>query len=268
MTFTTEGSQRRRLMEFVIDRLRPLSFKGKARLLAPLCPQTGRRLADVFGYAMELDMAEYFQRYVYLGAYERRESKIVAGHLRNGMVFFDVGANIGYYSLMAAAKCGPEARIVAFEPNPEVAGHLARTVSTNRIRTITIEPFALSSAHDRQAKLYLGPADFATSTMVPGNGGIAVSVETTTLDAYLESHGIERVDFMKVDVDGFESEVFAGARKSLANGKIRALLYESSGSSPRAVYETLQSLGMRSDHQWTDSELAWANVLMHFRSSR
>ncbi len=83
------------MLDFMIEAFRPFQFKGKGRLLGALVPLSGTRTARVFGYRVELDMVEYIQRTVFLGAYERWETGVVRRLLRQGMCFVDVGANRG-----------------------------------------------------------------------------------------------------------------------------------------------------------------------------
>ena len=71
------------------------------------------------GFQMVLDLTEAAQREIfYFGAYERKESLLLRRILRSGDVFWDVGANLGYYTLLGAACVGPNGRVVAFEPFP------------------------------------------------------------------------------------------------------------------------------------------------------
>ncbi len=113
-----------RLVESMVDLLRPYQFRGKARLLSRLVPRTGTRTSRVFGYRVELDLSELIQRMVYLGAFERWESRAVSRYLKPGMCFVDVGANIGYYSLLAARLVGSSGRVFAVEPSSRAASKL------------------------------------------------------------------------------------------------------------------------------------------------
>jgi hypothetical protein len=94
------------LKEFIIKTLRPHHFRGKARLLESLSECAGEIETDVFGYQTKLDRSDFIQRRIYLGAYEQHETQLVRGYLKPGMTFVDVGANIGYFSLLAASIVG------------------------------------------------------------------------------------------------------------------------------------------------------------------
>ena len=80
--------------------LRPITFRGKGRLLAPLVPLTGEKSAQVFHCMLKLDLGNSIERMVYMGCYEPLNTFRVKGLLRPGMTFVDVGANIGYFTVL------------------------------------------------------------------------------------------------------------------------------------------------------------------------
>ena len=212
----------------------------------------------MFGYGIELSLEDYIQRSVYLGTYERRESSLIKRHLTSGMTFLDVGANIGYYSLMAAAVAGPSGRIVAFEPNPHIFNHFKRTIEKNRISHITLEQYALADAAGTCELFVPIEAGNNTATMIANEGGSPVSVPVITLDDYLDRNDIEHVDFMKIDVEGYEPRIIAGAQATIKAKKIDAILCEFSGhwlrqdgTTPQDFYEFMRSLGLRASEQRT-----------------
>ena len=81
------------------------------------------RSARVFGLQFELDLADWIQRSIYFGTYEPLETRLVAAFLKPGMTVVDIGANIGYYTALAASKVGPEGRIYAIEPDARAFAH-------------------------------------------------------------------------------------------------------------------------------------------------
>ena len=196
------------LLDLAANSLRPFSFRGKGRLLNSFCPREGIRRTSLFGYSIELDVADHIQRNVFLGTYERHETALVRKYLKPGMTFVDIGANIGYYSLMAAAVAGPSGRVIAFEPNPVLSAQLKRTVDHNGIRNITVEQLAL--AEKAGSSLLFVPKESGnnTATMIANDGGRPIAVSVLTLDEYLEHHQIGHVNFMKMDVEGFEPKSF------------------------------------------------------------
>ncbi len=233
--------------------LRPVSFRGKGRLLHAVVPSRGERIASIFGYRLRLDLAEHIQRRIYIGTFEARETRLVRRFLRRGMTVVDVGAHCGYYTLLAASIVGQEGRVFAVEPDAEICRRLRATVDENRLPWVTIGCFALAEAPGQQ-NLYVPPADWPlrAATMIPNQLGRPVSVEARTLDACTVEWGIDRIDLLKLDVEGYEARVLEGGARLLAAGRIGALLCEfndtwlaRAGTSGLTLYDTLLAHGFR-----------------------
>src|SRR5436190_21982560 len=103
------------ILDSLIAVLRPIPFR-KFRLLNPLVPTRGFRRAKIFGASMELDLADIIQRQIYLGCYEPDCTRWAKRALRPGGVMIDVGANVGYFTALAAARVGLAGRVFAIEP--------------------------------------------------------------------------------------------------------------------------------------------------------
>ena len=239
------------LTDSLISAMRPIWFRGKGRLLGALAPRRGERTATVFGARIDLDLSDLVQREVYLGVFEPRETRWARSRLRPGMTFVDVGANIGYYTLLGAQSVGSGGRILAIEPGPYAYRRLQETVERNRLEQVTTLPIAVGAEAGR-LPLYIPPENSGnySPTMLPSEGGTPVETEVRTLDDLLEEHGVERVDLLKLDVEGFEPAVLRGARRALAEGRIGAALCEfndfwlrEAGTDPEALYETLTAAG-------------------------
>lgn len=243
------------MIDAIVSALRPIQFRGKHRLLRRFVPCDGTRFARVHGAMMELDLADWIQRQMYLGCYERVESRAVAQRLRPGDIFVDVGANVGYFTALAAARVGKKGRVVAIEPSPYAFERLHRMVEQNHLDHVTSLPVGLSS-HAGRIQLFVPPPGSGnhTPTMVPNAGGIGVEVSVTTLDACLSQQCIERARMLKLDVEGHEPQVLAGASESLWRGCFDFILVEfnelwlgRSGSSPLALLEQLRASGYEPD---------------------
>jgi FkbM family methyltransferase len=141
----------------------------------------------------------------------------------------DIGANVGFYSLAAAAASGGEARIVAFEPTPDVAAMLRASVALNGFCAIDVHQVALGAAPG-ELILASGP-DSALNRIV--SGGEGMPVEIRTLDAVAQSEGLEGVDFVKLDVEGAEAAVLEGARRFFARESPLVMFEVVDGSSLR-----------------------------------
>ncbi len=191
-------------------------------------PPRGIRAADIFGYRMNLDLADWIQRNIYLGCYEQPQTSQILSYLRPGMIFVDVGANVGYYSAMASSMVGA-GRVIAFEPNPYAYERLNAWINANQVKNVTPVPSALGSAEGTITTRF-GDTDNHTASLVPALDPSSTDETTVvtvkTLDAEAERLGIRHIDVMKIDVDGFESEVFRGCSQLLKAGRIGAILCE------------------------------------------
>ena len=230
-----------------------VSFRGKGRLLLLVCPRDREIEIDLAGYRFRCNLAEHTQRNIFLWDFDKKAVAFIRSRLRPGDTFVDVGANVGFFSLTASRIVGPTGRVISVEPNPSTFARLSRTVAENSIPNITMCNLGLGDS-SATLSLYTGIAeDNDTASMLPyADGGKAVTVEVLPLDLLAEQLGLERIDYIKIDVDGFEHKVLAGAAKLLASGRIRHLQIEFSdvhlrmvGSSPEKLHEWITSHGFR-----------------------
>jgi FkbM family methyltransferase len=139
-------------------------------------------------------------------------------HLRPGMTFYDLGANIGFFSLLAARIVGPTGRVVSFEADPEIAARLRENLAYNKFAHACVEQKAVWS---ESTTVSFARVDANTSPdrglghVSTGDAGVAqtISVEAISLDQFVLSHPAP--DFLKCDVEGAEVAVFQGAEKLL-----------------------------------------------------
>lgn len=240
-----------------LSRLTP-HFRGKARLLHYLCPREGEVTANLFGSRVRLDLSNYIERSAYLGVFEPRETRAVASYLKPGMTVFDVGANIGYYTLLASRAVGASGTVFAFEPSAYAFGKLSSAIKDNNLANVRACKLALG---DAEKELELSPCRQGNHTPNLLEGG-GERIKVTTLDTFVESHGIGRIDFLKMDVEGFEPFVITGGKRSFATGMVRAVLCElspywlaRSGTSPREVSDGLCALGFRRAAEFGENAL-------------
>ena len=148
--------------------------------------------------------------------------------LRPGDSFVDVGANEGYFSVLAARKIGPHGRVLAIEPQSRLRNVLERNMGANSLANVDLVPVAVA---DKEAKtlLYLRPSTNTGASSFTKHwrfGSRAEEVQTTTLDRLLSEKNVASVRLMKVDCEGAESLVIASAQRSLAAGAIQFLTIE------------------------------------------
>jgi FkbM family methyltransferase len=133
-------------------------------------------------------------------------------------VFIDVGANIGFFSLVAGVL-NPQLKLVAFEPNPRMFKLLLVNKRVNGLSNLTVEPLAVSN-HEGIGQLFLSPSNMSASLepdfqadFNPALGSIAV--ERITLDSYVQQHGISGPVLLKVDVEGHDRAFLEGAQATI-----------------------------------------------------
>lgn len=169
--------------------------------------------------------------------------------LSPGDVFIDVGANVGLYALKAARLVGAGGRVVALEPGAEAYGHLAANLALNDFGWATPMKVAASDRAG-EAVLHhvpLGRDPQAFSLIANDRAEEGETVETLTLDSLVARCGLDRVDLIKIDVEGAEPLVIAGARKMLARFK-PAVIFEcnahinAGGDTDAAATETWKML--------------------------
>ncbi len=232
--------------------LRPLRFRGKARLLGALLPRRGVREATIHGARMRLDLSEHIQRHVYMGAFEPAETAFVQAWLRPGDHFVDVGANVGYFVALAAGLVGPRGRVTAFEPSPYALERLRALVADNGWRHVEVRAEAIGDSPGRLALPAPDPENHTPSLLASPAGRAVTEVEVDTLDRCAAAWPGRRVDLLKLDIEGFEERALVGAEGLLAAGQVRAILVElnrawleRAGTSPAAILARLEAHGFR-----------------------
>ena len=158
------------------------------------------------------------------GHYEPLTTRLIESLLQTAGTFIDIGANIGFHTLMAVLS-RPELTVFAYEPNPKLLAFLRENLAANGFRGVRCSPLALSS-EEGEAEFYLSGSDMTASlerefveerklsSREPGPASI--TVERSTLDRDLADRSIAGPVVCKIDVEGHEAAVFRGALETLA----------------------------------------------------
>jgi FkbM family methyltransferase len=226
---------------------------------------------ELGGAFFTCDLADSIAREVcFTGRYEPQETEIVRHLIRPRMSVIDVGANWGYFTLVAAHLVGAGGHVLALEPHPDLHHWLSVNVRRNGLSQVTC---IRAAAADRA-----GHAGFVAATPEDGNSGLsrfasgqeAADFEspTETLDALVERHGLETIDLVKIDVEGAEARVLRGMVDGLGRGRYRYVLLE---CHPRAleavgcsVDECVAALGAAGYRGWQIDH----SPAMHRRAAR
>lgn len=138
----------------------------------------------------------------YLDSLERYE---IAKAMAGGGVFLDIGANAGVYSLWVASLRLPSIRVEAFEPDPELCAALRFNMHTNGLDVVRLNPIALGR-HQGSMHLISGAGNKGENQVTTEGGEGATSIEMTTLPRFLEHSDIQRIEALKIDIEGHEVE--------------------------------------------------------------
>ena len=148
----------------------------------------------------------------WLGSYEAAKQRKIIEFVRPGMVCWDVGANVGFYTLLFAELVGVSGRVFAFEPVPRNLELLQRHVSMNRYQNVRIFPCALGD-FDGEAGFDLGP----NPSMGHMAAGGPLKMRCSRGDTLLAAGEVEAPDVIKIDVEGAEGDVLRGACGAMQN---------------------------------------------------
>ncbi len=177
------------------------------------------------------------------GEVEPAVQNILADWLRPGMVFYDLGANIGLFSLLAARIAGPSGQVFSFEPDAAVAERLRRNIARNAFSHVTVVNAGVWSATGKMNFIPAGAAspDQGTGRIASGNTPAEILCDCVALDDFME--GAPPPDAIKCDVEGAELEVFRGAEKLLMSHRPWILYEVHSEANRRACREILARFG-------------------------
>lgn len=234
--------------------------RGRYRIAARLPRSPGRFLARLprrlGGALFECDLRDGISREAcFCGIYAPGETALVRNALGPGGIFVDVGANWGYFSLIAATRVGPGGRVVALEPDPRLLPLLRANLVHNGLTQVTALGVAAAAHHAEVEMLGFDWRDGnsgLTRIALPGDtsSGPRFTVPGDTLARILDRLRVESVDLLKMDIEGAELFALEGLRPVLIPSRIRKLLIEihpghlaALGSDPNRAVEPLLAAG-------------------------
>ena len=204
----------------------------------------------------DCDLNDSIRREVcFTGLYEPLETSLVKQILGPGKTFVDVGANWGYFTLIASVLVGEQGSVIALEPEPGLFSALDVNVRHNELKNVTVLKVAASNTK--------GEASFTGSNPKSGNSGLnrlvanserseGVVAETDRLDDLLNARGVTEVSLMKMDIEGAEGLAMEGSSELLESHRIKVLLLElhpgllkTHGHSAQSVVDRLIASGYR-----------------------
>jgi FkbM family methyltransferase len=231
---------------------RPVMWSRRLRGAGPNATVERRGLT----WALDLNEGIDFAIYL-LGAFEPETVRAYEKIVRPGMTVLDIGANVGAHTLHLARLVGDEGRVIAFEPTDWAFAKLTANLALNleiARRVTPVQAFLVDRA-DREVEAEV-PASWPLDgrdvhPQLRGRAMTAEAAVATTLDDWLAAADIPRVDFIKMDVDGHECGVLAGAEKMLARDRPTILMelspyiLEERGGSLDGLLDQLEAVGYR-----------------------
>jgi FkbM family methyltransferase len=236
----------------------PLRFRGKARVAQTAAHAVSfvtprARCSPAKGATMTVVLADRIQAQMWAGAYQPETSRILSRSLRQRGVFLDVGAHVGYFSMLAAAHVGTNGQVYAFEPDPMCFEALAH--NANGLPQINALNVAVSDSTIGETLFRTPRSDeWGWSTVVPPPGPARdeIPIEAITLDGWNIQRRLNRLDAMKVSAQGFEPRILDGARGLLESLRPLVLINADrenlvrAGFEPDAVEERLTAVSFAS----------------------
>ena len=183
--------------------------------------------------------------------YERGETRYLRDLLQPGMTAFDVGANVGYYTLLAALQVGDAGSVHSFEPVADQYAALCANIHRNHFRNVVANKKIVSDKAGSMAIRY-GPADNSGAASVvdqPGLGDRTETVAAVALDDYADASTPGPIHVIKIDTEGHELAVLKGAtrilqhRQTVVLVEIRSPHLQRAGVTRDDVYSFMSQLG-------------------------
>ncbi len=162
------------------------------------------------------------------GVYEPETINFLFKYLSKGDIFVDIGANEGYFSIVASKLVGGAGRVIAIEPQERLQKVISRNIELNDCKNVTVLPIALGREAG-EANLYISPginsgsSSFIKSTVYPLP---KQRVSVLTLEDALQKEGINGCEAVKIDVEGWEYDVIMGSENFFKNHRVKAICLE------------------------------------------
>lgn len=246
-------------------------FLGKILIWRAINRAINRHGVELIGEAQwggrfSCDLRDFVQsRIYYAGVWEPSLTRYIQQRLQPGDTFVDVGANIGYDSILAASLVGPEGRVIAIEASPSIFARLERTLALNATRNVTALNVAVASERG-MAEVFLGPAGNLGATSLLGESGSVAEarVRAAPLGDIVDEASLRAARMFKIDVEGFEAPVLRSLLDALPLlrsdveivAEIAPERLARSGTSAAGLFEEFRRAGFH----WLviDNDYGWA----------
>jgi FkbM family methyltransferase len=225
----------------LLGRLEPALLKLAPRIIRP--PSEEMEIALAWAMRMTVPAGFPSARSYAAGLYEQEVTAAFRELVRPGMTVVDVGANIGYYTLLASHLVGAQGRVYAFEPDARNFAYLERNIRANECTNVTAVNAA--AAKSCGTATFVVDAQGAEGWLAPdgsSQSATAVVVETTSLDAYFSQVEGVRIDVIKMDIEGAEQSALEGATEMSQRSPALKIITEYNAAAMRRAGGSAQGL--------------------------
>ncbi|MBN1189230.1 MAG: FkbM family methyltransferase [Dehalococcoidales bacterium] len=209
--------------------------------------------------------------------YEPFETDLIKKEIKRGDVLLDIGANIGYYTLIFARSAGEEGRVFAFEPEPSNFSLLKKNVEANGYKNVELVQKAVSNETGK-SRLFLSRGRSVDHRIFdPQDGRRQIDIEVTRLDDYFKDYS-GKIDFIKIDVQGAEGAVIEGMPAILKNHPVKIAMefnpyiLRASGVDPEKCLQILTGYGFTffeiQEHKKEAAMVSASELLLRYTYSK
>lgn len=192
----------------------------------------GPLIRETFGFKILLNPADeaHTPMIMSMGVWEYATTTVFVKSVSRGSTVVDVGANIGWYTLLARQKVGPTGKVIAFEPEHRNFGFLSQSARLNGFDGLVLKEECVADTTGKRILHLSADGSTGTHSIKKDMGGGSVEVPCITLDDAMDRASVNRIDLLKIDAEYAEPEVLRGARQLLQHQAIPQIIMEWSPS--------------------------------------
>lgn len=187
---------------------------------------SSNKIVEVNGYKLEVMTNDPYgtsSELLMFKSHEPVSTKLISKLLKKGMTCLDIGGNIGYYVLLENKILNGEGKIIAIEPSPDNFKQLMRNLELQK--TKIVDAYNLAAGNKDGNLKFLIYEDASNSCMIIPEGqesrwpGQIIEVPVRKMDNFLEKLGVTKIDFIRMDVEGYEKHVLEGLKNTIKKSK-------------------------------------------------
>ena len=178
----------------------------------------------------------------WLGSYEFSKQKIFIEHVSEGQIVYDIGAHVGFYTLLSSQLVGTTGQVIAFEPFPPNVAYIQRHIILNDLKNVKLIQKAVSNRYD-QVTFQIANSSSMGHLAEGKISGDSIIVDTIALDQFISDEGLPLPDVVKVDIEGAEFDFLQGARNLFESRSIKLFLATHGSDVHSSCVTFLQEMG-------------------------